>query len=52
MALVTDYDAGVDGHQPVTMEAVFAMMRSNVATVRSLLLDAIEQAFVELTGAA
>ena len=24
VALVTDYDAGVDGHEPVTMEAVFA----------------------------
>ena len=50
MALVTDYDAGVDGHRPVTMEAVFAMMRSNVATVRSLLLDAIGHAYPELTG--
>ena len=35
VALVTDYDAGVDGHEPVTMEAVFAVMRQNVATVRT-----------------
>ena len=27
VALVTDYDAGVDGHEPVTMEQVFAVMR-------------------------
>ena len=31
VALVTDYDAGVDGHEPVTMDSVFAMMRSNVS---------------------
>lgn len=27
IALVTDYDAGVDGHPPVTMERVFAMLQ-------------------------
>jgi hypothetical protein len=32
IALVTDYDAGVDGHAPVTMDEVFAVMRRNVAT--------------------
>ena len=31
VALVTDYDAGVDGHEPVTMDVVFATMRHNVA---------------------
>lgn len=41
VALVTDYDAGVDGHQPVSMEAVFAMMQSNVSRVRDLLTAAI-----------
>ena len=41
IALVTDYDAGVDGHSPVTMDEVFAMMRSNVERVRLLIVDAI-----------
>ena len=36
VALVTDYDAGVDGQEPVTMEAVFARMAENVARVRDL----------------
>lgn len=51
VALVTDYDAGVDGHQPVTMEAVFAMMRSNVSRVRELLVDAVEHSYAALTAA-
>lgn len=50
VALVTDYDAGVDGHEPVTMEAVFAMMRSNVSRVRALIVDAVEHAYAELTA--
>jgi len=37
VALVTDYDAGVDGHEPVTMEAVFAVMRQNVENVQRLI---------------
>ena len=37
VALVTDHDAGVDGHVPVTMETVLAVMRENVARVRTLL---------------
>jgi 5'-methylthioadenosine phosphorylase len=41
VALVTDYDAGVDGHEPVTMDAVMAVMRSNVDRVRRLIADAI-----------
>ncbi|MEZ5249407.1 MAG: MTAP family purine nucleoside phosphorylase [Ilumatobacteraceae bacterium] len=41
VALVTDYDAGVDGHEPVTMDEVFATMRRNVATVRDVLSAAI-----------
>ena len=28
IALVTDYDAGVDGHEPVTMDAVLAVLRA------------------------
>ena len=43
VALVTDYDAGVDGHEPVTMESVFAMMRSNVEKVRALISSAIAE---------
>ena len=50
VALVTDYDAGVDGHEPVTMEAVFAMMRSNVSRVRELIVDAVEHSYPELTA--
>ena len=41
VALVTDYDAGVGGHEPVTMDAVFAMMRSNVARVQDLIRSVI-----------
>lgn len=41
VALVTDYDAGVDGHEPVTMDAVMAVMRANVSRVQALIADAI-----------
>ena len=41
VALVTDHDAGVDGHVPVTMETVFAVMRQNVSRVRTLLEIAV-----------
>jgi 5'-methylthioadenosine phosphorylase len=41
LALVTDYDAGLDGVEPVTQEAVFAFFESNVDRVRALLLRAI-----------
>lgn len=41
VALVTDYDAGVDGHDPVTQEAVFAFFEQNIVNVRQLLLQAI-----------
>lgn len=37
VALVTDHDAGVDGHEPVTMNAVLETMASNVHHVRELL---------------
>ena len=48
VALVTDYDAGVDGHEPVTMEAVFAMMHANVARVRELIVHAVQHSYDEL----
>ncbi len=41
VALVTDYDAGVDGHEPVTMDAVFAMVKQNVDNVRRLITAAV-----------
>jgi 5'-methylthioadenosine phosphorylase len=41
VALVTDHDAGVDGHEPVTMDAVLETMADNVATVRDLLAAAL-----------
>ncbi len=44
IALVTDYDAGVDGHEPVSMEAVFAAMRANVARVRDVITATIAAA--------
>jgi 5'-methylthioadenosine phosphorylase len=50
VALVTDYDAGVDGHEPVTMEAVFAMMRANVSGVRDLIVNAIEHDYATLVA--
>jgi 5'-methylthioadenosine phosphorylase len=41
VALVTDYDAGVDGHEPVTMEAVMAVLHDNVERVRELITAAV-----------
>jgi 5'-methylthioadenosine phosphorylase len=41
VALVTDYDAGVDGVAPVTQEEVFAVFQENLHRIRSLLLDVI-----------
>lgn len=41
VALVTDYDAGVDGHDPVTMDAVLDVMRTNVARLRDVLAEAV-----------
>jgi len=43
VALVTDYDAGVDGHEPVTQEQVFAFFEQNLLRVRELLVAAIER---------
>ena len=37
VALVTDYDAGVDGHEPVTMATVLRVMASNVERLGTLL---------------
>jgi 5'-methylthioadenosine phosphorylase len=50
VALVTDYDAGVDGHPPVTMEAVFAVMRDNVSGVSALIADAVEHDYASLVS--
>ncbi len=41
VALVTDYDAGVDGHEPVTMESVLEVMRTNVDRLRDVLAQAV-----------
>ncbi len=41
VALVTDYDAGMDGREPVSMAAVLAMMHANVGRVRELISAAI-----------
>ena len=41
VALVTDYDAGLDGVEPVTQEQVFTFFEQNVAKVRELLLVGI-----------
>jgi 5'-methylthioadenosine phosphorylase len=40
VALVTDHDAGVDGHEPVTMEHVLAVMADNVDRLRAVLASA------------
>ncbi len=52
VALVTDYDAGVGGHEAVTMDAVFAMMRSNVSRVQDLIRSVIAEMPDELLGQA
>ena len=44
LALVTDYDAGLDGDAeatPVTQEQVFAMFEANLARLRAILLHAV-----------
>jgi 5'-methylthioadenosine phosphorylase len=41
IALVTDYDAGIDGYEPVTMEHVFATMKANVHRVRDVIIEAV-----------
>ncbi len=41
VALVTDHDAGVDGVDPVTMDEVFAVMRSNVTRVQRVITAAL-----------
>lgn len=41
VALVTDYDAGVDGHEPVTMDGVLSVMRDNVVRLRDVLAAAV-----------
>jgi 5'-methylthioadenosine phosphorylase len=51
LALVTDYDAGVDGHAPVTMEEVFAMMRSNVSRVRDVIAEAVRTSYADMVAA-
>ncbi len=43
IALVTDYDAGIDGFEPVTQDEVFAVFQRNVHRVRELLIEAIPQ---------
>lgn len=40
-ALVTDYDAGVDGHEPVTMDAVMKTVSSNIEHLRAVLEVAV-----------
>lgn len=41
VALVTDYDAGLDGVEPVTQEQVFGFFEGNVHRVRDLLFAAL-----------
>jgi 5'-methylthioadenosine phosphorylase len=43
IALVTDYDAGIDGAEPVSQDAVFAVLERNVHRVRALLERVIPQ---------
>ncbi len=47
MALVTDYDTGLEGMEgvePVTMEVVFEVLSQNVARTRTVLFEAIPRA--------
>lgn len=41
IALVTDFDAGIDGTEPVTMDEVFAVMRANVTKVREVIATTV-----------
>jgi 5'-methylthioadenosine phosphorylase len=41
LALVTDYDAGVERAEAVTMEAVFRMLADNIERVKAVLMRAI-----------
>jgi 5'-methylthioadenosine phosphorylase len=41
LALVTDYDAGVERSEAVTMEAVFRMLAENIERVKGVILRAI-----------
>jgi 5'-methylthioadenosine phosphorylase len=41
LALVTDHDAGVDGGEAVTHEAVLAIFRENVDRLRSLVVEVV-----------
>ena len=41
VALVTDYDAGVDGYEPVTMDAVLDVMQLNVERLRRVLTQVV-----------
>jgi 5'-methylthioadenosine phosphorylase len=41
VALVTDYDAGLDGVEPVTQEQVFSFFEQNLVKVRELLMAGI-----------
>jgi 5'-methylthioadenosine phosphorylase len=50
IGLVTDHDAGVDGHPAVTIEAVLAVVRDNVAVVRTLIADAVAHDHETLVG--
>lgn len=41
IALVTDHDAGVEGHEPVTMNEILDTVRSNIGRVRVLIETAV-----------
>ena len=41
IAVLTDYDAGLDGVEPVSQEAVFSTFEANIGRVRELLLRAV-----------
>lgn len=41
VALITDYDAGVEGQEPVTFDAVMSTLRSNIDNVRRLIASGV-----------
>ena len=43
IALATDYDCWHDGHDDVSVEAVIAIIKQNVATARQIIKTAVEQ---------
>ncbi len=47
VALATDYDCWHDGHEDVTVEAVLAIIKQNVAMARNIIKEAVSELAAE-----